>query len=232
MRNSLRLITFTLLLATTCTAFGAGGGELPNRSSGSASRLDKPVTPEEQARNDYNAGVRLVEKADELAADALHQADERKKAKALSKAEQNYNTAMKKFSNATQLQPSNYQAWNYIGYTNRKVGKFDAALAAYDRALKLKPDYAEAIEYRGHAYLGLNRLAEAKAAYLALFAGNRQLAATLLAAMQEWVGKHRGSAEGVDGATLDSFASWVNERSTIASQTAALTREGAASAWH
>ena len=37
---------------------------------------------------------------------------------------------------------------------------------------------------------------------------------------------------GVDGATLDSFASWVNERSAIASQTAALTREGAAAAWH
>jgi len=233
MRKSLSPIALILFLATTGTAFGAGGGEVPqNRSSGSASRLDKPVTPEEQARNDYNAGVRLVEKADELAADASHQADERKKAKAWSKAEQNYNTAMKKFSNATQLQPSNYQAWNYIGYTNRKLGKYDAALAAYDRALKLKPDYAEAIEYRGHAYLGLNRLGEAKDAYLKLFAGNRQLAATLLAAMQEWVGQHRGNAEGVDGPTLESFASWVSERSTIASQTASLTREGAASAWH
>ena len=188
-------------------------------------------TPEDQARNDYNAGVRLVEKADKLSADATHQADERKKTKARGKAEQAYGTAMKKFANATQLQPSNYQAWNYLGYTNRKLGNYDAALAAYDRALTLKADYAPAIEYRGHAYLGLNRLAEAKAAYLALFAGNRQLAATLLAAMQEWVGEHRGNAEGVDGPTLESFASWVTERSTIASQTAALTRDGAASAW-
>ena len=49
--------------------------------------------------------------------------------------------------------------------------------------------------------------------------------------MQEWVGEHRGNAAGVDGAMLESFASWVNERSTIAGQTAALTREGAASAW-
>ena len=139
---------------------------------------------------------------------------------------------MKKFSIATDLQPSNYQAWNYLGYTNRKLGQYDAALAAYNHALKLKPDYAEAIEYRGHAFLGLNRLGEAKEAYLAVFAGNRKLAGTLLAAMQEWVGEHRGDAEGIDGPTLESFASWVNERSTIASQTAALTREGAASAWH
>ena len=120
----------------------------------------------------------------------------------------------------------------YLGYANRRLGRYDEALEAYDHALDLKPDYAQAIEYRGHAYLSLNRLAEAKAAYLALFAGNRQLAATLLAAMQAWVGDHRGGTGDVDGATLASFASWVSERSSIASQTAALTREGAASAWH
>ena len=49
--------------------------------------------------------------------------------------------------------------------------------------------------------------------------------------MQAWVGEHRGNPAGVDGASLESFASWVNERSTIASQTASLTREGASAAW-
>jgi tetratricopeptide (TPR) repeat protein len=229
MRNPLKPVALLLMLATACTAFGAGGGQMP---SPMPTQARESLTPEDQARNDYNAGVRLVEKADQLTTDAMHQADERKKTKALSKADQAYAAAMKKFSHATELQPSNYQAWNYIGYTNRKVGKYEAALAAYDHALRLKPDYAEAIEYRGHAYLGLNRLADAKAAYLALFAGNRQLAATLLAAMQEWLGDHRGGVAGVDGATVESFASWVSERSTIASQTASLTREGAVSAWH
>ena len=102
---------------------------------------------------------------------------------------------------------------------------------AYDRALAIKPGYAEAIEYRGHAYLGLNRLSEAKEAYLALYAGNRKLAASLLTAMQEWVGEHRANSAGVDGAMLESFASWVSERSKIAGQTVGLTREGATSAW-
>lgn len=227
MRNALTPIALILLLSTTCTAFGAGGGPSP-----SPMPAPKQMTPEDQARNDYNAGVRLVEKADKLSADAMHQVDERKKTKALSKAGQGYAAAIKKFVHATQLQPSNYQAWNYVGYTSRKLGKYEDALAAYDRALSLKPDYAEAIEYRGHAYLGLNRLSEAKTAYLALFAGNRQLAATLLTAMQAWVGEHRSNAGGVDGATVESFASWVSERSNIASQTASLTREGAASAWH
>ena len=124
-----------------------------------------------------------------------------------------------------------YQAWNYLGYAQRKLGNYQDALTAYDRALSIKPGYAEAIEYRGHAYLGLNRLSEAKESYLALYASNRKLAASLLTAMQEWVGAHRTDAAGVDVAMLDSFASWVNERSKIAGQTVGLTREGATSAW-
>jgi tetratricopeptide (TPR) repeat protein len=221
-------MALVLLLTATCTAFGAGGGQMPS-SMPAPSRA--PATPEDQARNDYNDGVRLVEKADRLSADASRQVDERKQSKTRSKAGQAYAAALKKFVHATQLQPSNYHAWNYVGYTSRKMGRYEDALAAYDRALGLKPDYAEAIEYRGHAYLGLDRLSDAKAAYLALFASHRQLASTLLAAMQAWVGEHRSNAAGVDTATLESFATWVSERSTIASQTASLTREGAASAW-
>ncbi|HWN45801.1 MAG TPA: hypothetical protein VNM71_00470, partial [Steroidobacteraceae bacterium] len=82
-----------------------------------------------------------------------------------------------------------------------------------------------------HAYLGLNRLSEAKESYLALYASNRKLAGSLLTAMQEWVGAHRADAAGVDVTMLDSFASWVSERSKIAGQTVGLTREGATSAW-
>jgi tetratricopeptide (TPR) repeat protein len=233
MRTLVKTLVAAWSLAAACTAFGAGGGELPNRSSGPASRLgDKQATPEELAQTAYNAGVRAVEKGDELAADAARQTDPKKQQKLTAKAQGAYAGALKKFIRATELQASMHAAWNYVGYTNRKLGKYPEALAAYDRALALKPGYPEAIEYRGYAYLGLNRLSEAKEAYLTLFAGNRKLAATLLTAMQEWIGAHRGNSADVDGAMLESFASWVNERNAIASQTAALTREGAASAWH
>lgn len=226
MRN-FSTLAMTLLLATTGTTFGAGGGSMP--SGGMPSMETRaPRTPEDQARDQYNGGVRLVEKADGLIADASHQADEKKQAKARTKAEQAYANAQKKFARATELHPSMYQAWNYLGYTNRKIGNYEAALTAYDRALRLKPDYAEAIEYRGHAYLGLNRLSEAKDAYLALYSSNRKLAAQLLAGMQEWIGTHRENAGGLD---VEAFASWVNERSAIASKTAGLTREGANAAW-
>jgi tetratricopeptide (TPR) repeat protein len=229
MRSTFRPLFLVLLLATACTAFGAGGGEMPSRPMGGSS--SPPPSPEEQALGTYNAGVKLVDKADALSADAAHQSDAKHQAKALDKAQSGYASALKKFTRATELNPSMHEAWNYVGYTNRKLGKYDAALAAYDRALTLKPGYPEAIEYRGHAYLGLGRLDDAKNAYLSLFSSNRKLAAQLLAGMQTWVGEHRGNPGGIDGASLESFASWVSERSTIAAQTAGLTREGASAAW-
>lgn len=225
MRTTPRLFTLALLLATAGTTFGAGGGSMPSSDMPRVQR--SPQTPEDQARDQYNGGVKLIEKADGLQADATQQ-DAKKQQKTRAKAEQAYGNALKKFARATELQPSMYQAWNYLGYANRKLGKYEAALTAYDRALQLKPGYPEAIEYRGHAYLGLNRLSEAQDAYLALFSSNRKLAAQLLAGMQEWIGTHRGNAGGLD---VDSFAAWVSERSAIAGKTASLTREGANAAW-
>jgi tetratricopeptide (TPR) repeat protein len=228
MRTFIKPLTVTLLLAASCTAFGAGGGQMATPSD---QKFDAR-SPELQARQIYNSAVRSVEKGDDLLADAARQTDERKQKKAHDKAQQAYTGALRKFVQVIEMQPMMYEAWNYSGYAQRKLGHYQDALTAYDRALSLKPGYPEAIEYRGHAYLGLDRLSEAKQAYLTLYSGNRKLAATLLTAMQEWVGTHRTNAAGVDGAMLESFASWVSERSTIAGQTVGLTREGAASAWH
>ena len=221
MRHLHRTLFLTLALAAPWTAFGAGSGpSMP--AGGSSPQTREPPSPEEQARAAYDAGVAGVEKADGLATDATRQTDARKQEKLEKKAGKAYDAAAGKFERATELKPGLYQAWNYLGYCHRKQGRYDAALAAYDRALALKPDFAEAIEYRGHAYLGLGRLPEAKAAYLTLFGTNRKLAASLLSAMQTWVGGHADDAE---------FASWVSERSAIASQTAALTREGSSASW-
>ena len=228
MRISL-IPAFVILLAASWTAFGAGGGSMP--SGGGGTTRYESASPEETARLAHNAGVRGVEKGDELSADAARQTDAKKQQKTLDKAKNAYRGALKKFTRAIELNPVKYEAWNYIGYTQRKLGDYQAALTAYDRALNLKPGYPEAIEYRGHAYLGLNRLEDAKQAYLALFAGNRKLAAQLLAGMQAWVGEHRGNPAGVDGNSLEAFASWVSERSAIASQTAGLTREGSSAGW-
>lgn len=225
MCNFLKPLAITIFISIAGPALGAGGGSMPMPAgTGSASRIE-PKTPEELARQSYNAGVNGVEKGDELTADAARQTDDKKKQKVLDKAKSAYAGALKKFTRATEQNPRMHEAWNYLGYTNRKLGNYEAALTAYDRALGIEPNYAQAIEYRGQAYLGLNRLEDAKKAYLALFAGNRKLAAQLLTAMQAWVGEHAGDPAGA------AFASWVSERSAIANQTAGLTREGASAGW-
>lgn len=221
MRAVERNLFSTLVLLASWTAFGAGGGpSMPSTPPTSQSR--ETPSPEEQARESYDSGVRSVAKGDECLAEAAQQRDARKQQKLRARAAKAYETALRKFARATELRPGMFAAWNYLGYCHRKQGRYGEALAAYDRALALKPDYAEAIEYRGHAYLGLNRLADAKSAYLTLFAMNRRLAASLLAAMQAWAGAHEDVG----------FAAWVQERSVIDRQTAALTRESSATSWN
>jgi hypothetical protein len=52
---------------------------------------------------------------------------------------------------------------NYLGFSHRKLGEVDTALAYYDRALTLRPDYVRARQYLGEGYLALGRLGDAKA---------------------------------------------------------------------
>ena len=224
------LIAASLLLIVP-GAWAAGGGSM---GGGATSIRDMPApreeSPQEKAQAFYNQGVHDVSKADKLAASAAEQTDTRKQERAAHDVQKYYASALAKFEQAVQNDPQMYEAWNYVGYTNRKVGNYDTALAAYERALGLHPGYPEALEYRGEAFLGLNRIADAQQAYLDLFAGNRALADRLLAAMKSWVQAQRATASADDQAVSD-LDKWIQERASIAAQTAALTREGTASSW-
>jgi tetratricopeptide (TPR) repeat protein len=228
MRIGIQILAAALLISSVPQAWSAGGGQtgggnMPDLSS------NREQTPEEKAKFAYNSGVRAVNKADKYEAAADKATDPRKKEKASKEALEQYQSASKKFEQAVQYMPSMYEAWNYVGYTHRKLGDYTGALAAYDRALTLKPSYPEAIEYRGEAYLRLKRLDDAKQAYLDLFAGNRTLADKLLGSMKTWLDTERSA--GADPAGVEEFSKWVQERSQIAGQTAALTREGAGASW-
>ncbi len=49
--------------------------------------------------------------------------------------------------------PKNADAWNRLGFSNRKLGKFSEALADYEKALAINPDHLGANEYLGELYL-------------------------------------------------------------------------------
>ena len=215
------------LLVTALPAVWANGGG----SMSMPAPMPRVDTPQQKARDAYNDGVREVKKADKAQAAAAEATDAGKKDKAAREAHDAYAAALAKFKQATDLDPTLYEAWNYVGYTSRKLGNYDDALPAYDKALSLKPGYADALEYRGEAYLGLNRIPDAQQAYLDLYAGNRGLAAKLLTAMKSWATAQRGNPS-ANTTDLDSLDKWIQERTQIAGQTAALTREGTSASWH
>lgn len=232
MRTLLKRLSVCLLCGAVPAALANGGGGMPSMGPS----MPRVASPQQQARDLYNDGVGYVKKADKADLDAMQATDAGRKARAARESHDRYASALGKFQQAVQLDPGRYEAWNYVGYTSRKLGHYDDALSAYDRALSLKPGYPDAIEYRGEAYLAVNRLEDAKQAYLELFAGNRALADKLLTAMKGWVvARHAAPAgdapAGEATAGADELDKWIQERTQIAAQTAALTRAGTATAW-
>src|SRR5258705_2213412 len=106
-----------------------------------------------------------------------------------------------------------------MGFALRKSGDYTAALEAYDRALTLSPAYTPAIEYRAEAYLNLDRVEDAKTAYMGLFPSDRSRADELLTAMKGWIEKRLADPGTVTPDAVQEFSRWVTERAELASQT-------------
>ncbi len=58
--------------------------------------------------------------------------------------------------------PENADAWNFIGFSHRKLKDFDRALPAYNKALAIDPKHRGANEYLGELYLQIGDLAKAE----------------------------------------------------------------------
>jgi tetratricopeptide (TPR) repeat protein len=222
MRSYFRIIALTVALtAMPPLSFAHGGGGMSGGSS-SASMPSAARSPDDVAKTAFNAGVKTIKKAQESDADAAKATTPEKSAKAQEKAHKYYQKALEELIDAVGAQPAMYQAWNYLGYTNRHLGNYQDALTAYAKALELNPNYPDAIEYRGEAYLGLNKIEEAKGAYMSLFRDSRPLADELMTAMHHWADSRRQDAQGLSATDIDAFARWMDERSNVAAQTASL----------
>jgi tetratricopeptide (TPR) repeat protein len=224
------LLAAALSLAPLAVSWANGAGAMPSSGSmNSASSMRR--SPEEMAKSAYNSGVRSIKDAKGYEDDAAKADKEEKRSKYLDKAQKAYTKALEQFTDAVQQQPGMYQAWNYIGFASRHLGHYQDALGAYAKALELKPGDPDAIEYRGEAYLGLNQLDEAKGAYMTLFDSARPLSDQLLSAMQRWFAARRTEAKESEGADLEAFGKWLQERDQIAKQTASLAVGSVPSAW-
>ena len=80
---------------------------------------------------------------------------------ALSKNDYENGYSLSKF--ASSKYPNNADAWNYLGFSSRKLGKYEESEVAYNKALSIKPDHVGALEYYGELHLTLKRPEKAKA---------------------------------------------------------------------
>jgi tetratricopeptide (TPR) repeat protein len=202
------LTLLTLTIASTALANGAS--KLPKAPERS---------PQEKAVLSYNEGIGNREKAAKLEAELAGTTDSKKQESLRTKIDKKYESIVKQQLNAVKLDPNLYQAYGELGYAYRKLGNYTDALTAYDKALAMQPGYADAIEYRGEAYLGLNRIDDAKTAYLTLFQGGDQKgAAKLGVAMTRWVNQHKQQPGDVPVEDVARLSAWLSQRSEIATQ--------------
>src|SRR3984957_16778976 len=205
-----------------------GGGGMPGGRPGSNSidpGGDAPPTPMEvkpdiASKKAYNAGVKSLSKAREYEEAAAKAPNADKKADDLAKVNDAYGRALDQFTEALSNKGDMFEAWNNVGYIHLRLGAFNESIDDYNHTLALKPDLLEAIEHRAEAYVAVDRLEDAKAAYMDLFNHARPLADQLMVSMQKWLEDHRTAANEMRATDIDSFGKWLQERDGIAKQTA------------
>jgi tetratricopeptide (TPR) repeat protein len=196
---------------------GHGAGGQPVIDTSSAQSTEKP---DKAAKKAFQAGLKSLKKAHDYEDAAAKQTNPDKKADLLDKIGDAYGKALDQFTEALSNKGDMFEAWNGAGYVHLRLGAFNESIDDYNHTLVLQPELLEAIEHRAEAYMAVDRLEEAKAAYMNLFNHERPLADQLMAAMQQWVVNHHAAANGLRAADIDSFGKWLQEREGIAKQTA------------
>ena len=140
------------------------------------------------------AGIRERDRALKQEARAAKAKTDKKRDKALAKAQKFYEKAANKQREAVQYNPRNYKALNEWGYALRKTGDYRKAIGAYNLALEINPNFHQATEYRGEAFLALGYLNETKQSYMILFRNDRELADQLMQTIQTWVNEKSSTA--------------------------------------
>ncbi len=79
-----------------------------------------------------------------------------------------YEAAISLLQKVIEADPGDANAYNYLGFSHRKLGRFETALAFYRKALEIDPDHRGAHEYLGELYLELGNLGKAERELAAL----------------------------------------------------------------
>lgn len=152
LRYCLGNLALALLLTTNLAAIG----------SDEKTPEEKAADAQKKATSEYNDGVKEMNQARDILkkGDSAYAFNYRATSDA--KARKKFESALKKFHKATDLNTNFPEAWNNMGYCYRKLGKLTESLDSYDKAIGIKGDFAQAREYRAETYLALGQLASAQ----------------------------------------------------------------------
>jgi tetratricopeptide (TPR) repeat protein len=76
--------------------------------------------------------------------------------------QKDYQGALDLLNQVVIREPKNADAWNYIGFSDRMLGRYDESLAAYEKALAIEPDHIGANEYLGELYVQTGKIEKAR----------------------------------------------------------------------
>lgn len=215
MMRSLKIVLVIAAAMGLYQVVAVANGSAPAPRPGGSTSMPS-MSPEERAIEAYRSGDAHRVKGRKLENEAITK-EGKSRDDAAKKAKSEFEKAFKDYRTAAQLNPNLFQAYNGMGYSFRKLGAYPQALEMYDKAITMAPGFfAEAVEYRAEAYLALNRIDDARQAYLDLFAADRKQADELMVAMKEWVAKRKADPAGADPAAVGAFETWMGERGEIA----------------
>ena len=209
---------------------GASGSSIPAPSAGAGPSAPM-MTPEEMARGAYNSGIDHKDKGLKLEQKAAAE-----QAKDQEKDSREGEGRIRRGRSRTSRRPPTWRrastrrttAW--ASPTGRPA-TMPRRWRCTTRRSRSRQAFPDAVEYRGEAYLGVNRVDDAKQAYLELFASDRKQADILMKAMTDWVAKRRVDAAGADPASVSALESWIKERSALAGQTASMALAAQHDTW-
>jgi tetratricopeptide (TPR) repeat protein len=126
-----------LAACAAAVLLGLGAGAALAAGSGGGGSTSSAPAPTTAASKDYNEAVRLIEAG-------------------------SYDAAIPLLEQVVVDQPNSADAWNYLGFSHRKLGQYQTALQYYDHALAIEPEHLGANEYMGELYLELGDLGKAE----------------------------------------------------------------------
>ena len=134
------LIVFITFYSSLVFAAGSGGGETKTTASTGLKAATK-----------LDIGKKWVSKAKKF-----------EKKNKQTKANDAYKKAIKSLLEANNLDPSNPDILNFLGFSHRKIGDYDNAEIYYALGLEIDPKHIGINEYMGELFVVTNRMDEAK----------------------------------------------------------------------